>query len=221
MSSVRPELTLPTLKSSAKAFAHQLSSEPIPDLYGTTDGKAVGTYVEQKFRHYLADLYTFIPGNSASGIDLPELEVDLKATSITQPQSSSPFKSASQKVYGLGYHLMVFVYQKTDDVATHTAKLNILHVVFITREHTADFQTTKGINDILDRQGNKDDLVAFLEERNLPLDDIGRNELAERILRDRPAIGYLTISNALQWRLQYSRAIELAGKVEGVENLRV
>jgi len=32
-------------------------------------------------------------------------------------------------------------------------------------------------------------------------------------------IGYLTISNALQWRLQYSRVIEQAGKVEGVLRL--
>jgi len=30
---------------------------------------------------------------------------------------------------------------------------------------------------------------------------------------------YLTISNALQWRLQYSRVIEQAGKVEGVLRL--
>ncbi len=30
---------------------------------------------------------------------------------------------------------------------------------------------------------------------------------------------YLTISNPLQWRLQYSRVIEQAGKVEGVLRL--
>jgi hypothetical protein len=29
-------------------------------------------------------------------------------------------------------------------------------------------------------------------------------------------VGYLTISNALQWRLQYRRVIDVAGKVEGV-----
>ena len=45
-----PELTLSSLKTSAKDFAHGLSNEAIPDLYGATDGKAVGTYVEQKFR---------------------------------------------------------------------------------------------------------------------------------------------------------------------------
>jgi hypothetical protein len=30
---------------------------------------------------------------------------------------------------------------------------------------------------------------------------------------------YLTVSNALQWRLQYSRVIEQAGKVQGVLRL--
>jgi hypothetical protein len=31
-----------------------------------------------------------------------------------------------------------------------------------------------------------------------------------------PALGFLTISNALQWRLQYSRVIERAGLEQGV-----
>lgn len=216
-----PDLTLVTLKQSATTFAHELSNTLISDLYGTTDGKAVGTYVEQKFRRYLEDRFIFIPGNSASGIDLPELKVDLKATSISQPQSSCPFKNASQKVYGLGYHLMIFVYFKTDDDSTRSAQLDIKHIIFIEREFTADWQTTKGIADILAREGNSDDLVAFFEERNLPLDEIGRQALAERVLENPPNIGYLTISNALQWRLQYARAIQQAGKVIGIEELRV
>jgi hypothetical protein len=214
-----PNLTIPLLKAAAKDFAIEVSNTPIPDLYGTTDGKAVGTYVEQKFRRYLEDRYTFTPGNSASGIDIPELQVDLKATSISQPQSSCPFRDASQKVYGLGYHLLIFVYNKTDDNTMRTARLHIQRVVFVDQTRTADWQTTQGIAGILDRQGNKEDLIAFFEERNLPLDEIGRSTLAERVLQSRPAIGYLTVSNALQWRLQYSRALEAAGKVEGVEKL--
>ncbi len=61
--------------------------------------------------------------------------------------------------------------------------------------------------------------MAFLEERNLPLDEIGRDLLADRIIREPPEIGYLTVSNALQWRLQYGRAIGAIGKIEGVEDL--
>ena len=78
---------------------------------------------------------------------------------------------------------------------------------------------TYGLREILRRNGNKDDVVAFLEERNLPLDEDGREMLAERIMREPPEIGYLTVSNALQWRLQYGRAIGEAGTFEGVENL--
>jgi hypothetical protein len=89
----------------------------------------------------------------------------MKTTSIKQPQSSCPFKSANQKIYGLGYALLVFVYEKTDNDKT-------------------------------------------------------RNELAKHILKNRPKIGYLTISNALQWRLQYSRIIEKAEKAEGVVKIK-
>ncbi len=218
-----PELSLESLKSSANDFSKQFHAKAITELYGTTDGKALGTYIEQNFRAYLSERYTFIPGNSANGIDLPGINVDLKATFVSQPQSSCPFRDASQKVYGLGYHLLIFVYEKEDDSALRAARLHIRNVVFVDKERTGDWQTTKGILDILGREGNKDDLIGFLEERNLPLDEIGRESLANRILIQSPIAGYLTISNALQWRLQYSRAINAAvrGDVNGVEELYV
>lgn len=64
-----------------------------------------------------------------------------------------------------------------------------------------------------------DDIDAFLEERNLPLDEIGRRMLAEKIVANPPGQGYVTISNALQWRLQYARTISIAGQVNGVDSL--
>ncbi len=200
-----------------------MSATSIPNLYGITDSKAVGTYVEQAFHRYLVAQYYHTPGSSALGIDFPILEVDLKVTSIRQPQSSCPFRDASQKVYGLGYHLLVFVYEKNDDSVLRAARLNFPHAIFVAREQTGDYQTTYGLIEILRRNGNQDDVVAFLEERNLPLDEIGRELLAERIMAQPPALGYLTISNALQWRLQYSRIITLGtlGTTEGLENLLV
>lgn len=214
-------LTLAILKTAAKDFVAGLSNVPIPELYGVDNGKTIGTYVEHAFNKYLTDLFDYAPGNSASGIDFPELEVDLKVTSIEQPQSSCPFRDASQKVYGLGYNLIVFVYDKTDDPETGTTKLDFRSAVFVNRKQTADHQTTYGLREILRREGNKDDIVAFLEERNLPLDEIGRSTLADRILGEPPEQGYLTISNALQWRLQYGRVIAVAGTQEGVENVLV
>ena len=51
------------------------------------------------------------------------------------------------------------------------------------------------------------------------MDDISAASLADEILSHKPEIGYLTISNALQWRLQYSRIIEKAGNVDGIVRL--
>ena len=46
-------LTIPLLKTEASVFAGVESSHDDPALYGITDGKAVGTYLEQKFQKYL------------------------------------------------------------------------------------------------------------------------------------------------------------------------
>ncbi len=217
---MKPTLTIEDLCAEAAKFAEIESLFDEPALYGVTDGKAIGTYLEHKFIAYLAENYSSQEGNSASGIDLPILDVDIKVTSIKQPQSSCPFRSATQKVFGLGYHLLVFVYDKYDDSENRTGRLNMQHTIFIDRSRTADFQTTKGITDILNREGNKDDIIAFIMERNLPVDEIGANELAERILESPPNQGYLTISNALQWRLQYSRVIQQSGSISGIFRVR-
>lgn len=218
---LKPGLTIEALINEANVFAEIESAYPEPTLYGVTDGKAVGTYVEHKFKAYLATKYTFKAGSSASGIDLPELDVDIKVTSVVQPQSSCPFKSARQKIFGLGYSLLVFVYSKTDDAETKTSTLNILHTIFIERERTADYQTTTKLKEILSNKGNADDLVAFMRDRNLPVDDVEAYAMADELLSGAPlAEGYLTISNALQWRLQYSRVITEAGRVSGIIRVR-
>ncbi|NJN20986.1 MAG: restriction endonuclease [Leptolyngbya sp. RL_3_1] len=217
---MKPTLSIEQLCVEAAQFAEIESIYDEPTLYGVTDGKAVGTYLEHKFTAYLAENYNYQPGNSASGIDLPDLEVDIKVTSIKQPQSSCPFKSATQKVFGLGYHLLVFVYNKYDDPDNRTGRLDMQHTVFIDKSRTADYQTTRGILDTLNRDGNKDDVLAFLEDRNLPVDEVGANQLADRILELPPNQGYLTISNALQWRLQYGRVIQQAGNISGIIRVR-
>jgi hypothetical protein len=78
----------------------------------------------------------------------------------------------------------------------------------------------RGILRILDNDGNVDDLVAFMHDKMLPVEEIQAREIAEEILRTRPNQGYLTISNALQWRLQYRRVIEQAGKVSGIVKVK-
>ena len=211
-----PKVNIQSLCQEAATFSAAQSKTPEKPLFGVTDGKAVGTFLEHKFRDYLKGRYEFQVGSSANGIDFPYLLVDMKVTSIRQPQSSCPFKSARQKVYGLGYSLIVFVYDKIDDSKKKAATLNILHTIFIEAERTADYQMTRGINRILENEGNKDDITAFMHDKLLPVDDIEMDKLAEEIISNPPVQGFLTISNALQWRLQYSRVIERAGSEQGV-----
>lgn len=103
-----------------------------------------------------------------------------------------------------------------DDSSHQTTTLKILHTIYVSAEKTADFQMTRGILHILENEGNKDDLIAFMLERNLPVDDIEASNIADEILRKPPPQGFLTISNALQWRLQYGRVLEQAGQEEGI-----
>ena len=217
---MKRKLTMERLLKEASEFALVESMHPEPSLFGVTDGKAIGTYLEQKFRATLELKYQFTQGNSALGIDFPELDLDIKVTSIRQPQSSCPFKSARQKIYGLGYALLIFVYQKTDNRRSRTGTLKVLHTIHVSQERTADFQMTKEIRRILENDGNADDLIAYMRDRNLPIDEIEGVKLAEELLRNKPEQGYLTVSNALQWRLQYSRVLTVAGEVPGVQRIR-
>jgi len=211
------KLSVKLLCEEARLFAVRESSYFEPTLYGVTDGKKVGTYLEHKFRsHLLENGYAFQAGSSASGVDFPDLMTDMKVTSIRQPQSSCPFKSASQKIYGLGYCLLIFVYEKLDDSSIRASSLNILHSIFVDARHTGDYQLTRQIRMILENDGNREDIYSCLVEKNLPLDEISLENLVSEIMTNKPMQGYLTISNALQWRLQYSRVIEKAGLVDGV-----
>lgn len=206
------------LKAEAKIFCEFMKQENHPSLIGITDGKAVGTYIEHRFQKYLSSKYEIEIGNSAKGIDLPgsTIETDIKVTSIVQPQSSCPFKNARQKIFGLGYNLLIFVYDKKD--TTTTCTLDFKYCTFIDKSRTADFTITKRLREMVDDGANKDDIVGFLVDKNVPGDAIVYSDLADEILRNKPKQGYLTISNALQWRLQYTRVISLENTVNGVLN---
>lgn len=214
----KPKLTKEKLIEYTRKFCERERSIYHKELYGVTDGKAVGTYVEHKLKEFLLSEFDFTNGNSASGIDLPDswINTDIKVTSIKQPQSSCPFKSARQKIYGLGYNLLVLVYEKIDDL--NGGLLKFLNITFVEADRTADYSTTFHIRDILENGGNKEDLIAFFYDRNIPGDDIVYDNLAEELLAKKPDQGYLTISNALQWRLQYSRVISSKNEIKGIYN---
>jgi len=215
------KLTIAKLKAEAKKFCIAESKINNKDLFGVTDGKAVGTHIEHKFQEHLNSKYKTTIGSSANGIDLPsdDIQTDIKVTSIKQPQSSCPFKNAKQKIYGLGYNLLVFVYNKVDNPTTKTAKLNFVSCSFILKERTADYTTTYRLREMVKDKANAEDIVAYLNDKNIPADGITLSRLAKQILKTPPLQGYLTISNALQWRLQYQRIVTLTGKIQGISKI--
>jgi len=144
---------------------------------------------------------------------------DIKVTSIKQPQSSCPFKDAKQKIFGLGYNLLVFVYEKTDAPERGTAILDFLSCSFLEKGRTADYTTTYRIREMIKDGAIKEDIIAYLNDKNIPADDITLSQIADKIISKVPEQGYLTISNALQWRLQYARVVYLTDTIIGISKL--
>lgn len=216
---MKPELSIVKLIEEAKEFSEEMSRINHTSLYGVTDGKAVGTYVEHLFQERLHLKYNVELGSSAKGIDLPGIAIntDIKVTSIRQPQSSCHFRSARQKIFGLGYNILVFVYNKFD-TPDGISRLEFLNCSFIDESRTADFTTTKRLIEMKNDGANEYDIISYLQDKNIPGDEITYRDLAEEILYSDINQGFLTISNALQWRLQYSRVIGLDNRVEGVVN---
>ena len=218
---IKEKLTIEKLIEEAQFFYVEQSKIQHSELYGVTDGKAVGTLIEHKFQKHLNEKYEVLVGSSAKGIDLPsdDIQTDIKVTSIKQPQSSCPFKDAKQKIFGLGYNLLVFVYDKTDDPTTQTAILNFVSCSFVHKERTADYTTTYRLREMVKDGANEADIIAYLQDKNIPADEITLNQIAEQILQTPPEQGYLTISNALQWRLQYQRIVALTDDIPGIEKI--
>jgi len=215
---MKPKLTIASLVTEAQLFCVAQSKIQHKALFGVTDGKAVGTLIEAEFQKHLNERYEVQVGNASTGIDLPSDHIltDIKVTSIKQPQSSCPFKGAKQKIFGLGYNLLVLVYDKTDDQKSKTATLSFVSCSFIAKERTADYTTTYRLREMVKDKANEADIIAYLQDKNIPADEVTLSKIAEQILKTPPEQGYLTISNALQWRLQYQRIVALADEVKGI-----
>ena len=119
------------LYKEAVNFCREINTQTIPELIGVTDGKAIGTYIEHAFKLYLHKKYMFSDGNSAYEIDLPDrvVHTDIKVTYINQPQSSCPYKSSRQKIFGLGYNIFVMVYDRNQD--DELMPIKFVNVTFI------------------------------------------------------------------------------------------
>nr|WP_292739124.1 TaqI-like C-terminal specificity domain-containing protein [Methanobrevibacter sp.] len=210
------KLTISKLIEEARAFCKNESAINHEQLVGITDGKAVGTYIEHRFKEYLKNKYEVTIGSSAKGVDLPDdnINTDIKVTSATKPQSSSPFKNFEQQIYGLGYNLLIFVYKKND--INEKCYLGFKHCIFLESEKSGDYGLTKVLRKMIELGANETDIIEILKDKNFPKDYQSLKTLAKKIMSNPPKQGYLTISNAFQWRLQYNQIIKLKDEIDGV-----
>ena len=139
------KLTNNSLIKEAELFCARESTRNHPELVGINDGKSIGTFIEHEFKTYLKNKYEFNLGSSASGIDFPDSDIntDLKVTSSKKPQSSCPFTDVRQKIYGLGYNLLLIVYSKRDE--GENSFLKFKSCTFIKSDETGDYALTKNL----------------------------------------------------------------------------
>ena len=96
---MKPKLTVDRLIKEAQEFCVSESKRKNKELFGVTDGKAVGTHIEHKFKNHLKEKYQIIIGSSASGIDLPsdDIQTDIKVTSIKHLNRLALLKMQSRR----------------------------------------------------------------------------------------------------------------------------
>lgn len=97
--------------------------------------------------------------------------------------------------------------------------LDFVSCVFIDKNRTSDYQITTGIRNIINNNGNQDDIFAYLIDHNIPADETTLYRIAKELLDNPPKIGFLTISNALQRRLQYGRIVSMSEDVDGIARI--
>jgi methylase of polypeptide subunit release factors len=197
------KLSKELLIKEAKIFCDEENITQHPQLTGVTDGKSIGTYIEKEFKDYLSSKYTFNMGSVANGIDFPDEDIntDIKVTSKRKPQNSCPFTDIRQKIYGLGYNILLFVYD--NDIDDYT-DLKLESCTFIKASETGDYNLTKNLIKMLKNNKTADEITDYLIECKVPGTYETLKNLACEIIENPPRQGYLTISNALQWRLKYN-----------------
>jgi len=72
---------------------------------------------------------------------------------------------------------LIFVYEKTDNQETEKAILDFKSCSFISKERTADYTTTFRLIEMIDDGANEEDIIAYLNDKNIPADDITLQKL--------------------------------------------
>lgn len=103
------------------------------------NSKSWGTYIEKLLKAEMArTLAIRITGSAAKGVDIPELQIGLKATSDKNPQSSEPLLSAYQRILGSTHDILVVIYNGTEFNGGDAKHLCVVETAWFTATQLAD-----------------------------------------------------------------------------------
>lgn len=211
------KLTLGLLKAAVGRFLVEGVGPDCQACPESTGEEALARRLRHDFRRFVAaslsvgDTELGSPGDD--GVAFPSIVTDFRVAPGSRLRLGDGRIAGHHKVRGLDYSLLILV-------PAPMAQLS--KAIFIDQSRTADFQTTLGIRDIMRRNGNLDDLVAFLEERCIGLDDDDRLTAAGGIVSAPPRLGYLTYSLGPIPCIRFGHALEVlrTEKPNGIELIR-
>lgn len=119
-------------------FLKQLQSLEANELE-VSDGKSIGTFIEKLLTVLLSiEQGCVFTGCAARGVDLPELNLGIKATSNRQPQSSEAFKNAYERILGIDNALLVFIYNGIEFASGAEENLRCIQYYLLSETNVAD-----------------------------------------------------------------------------------
>lgn len=202
------ELDLRNYLDSVAEFCAEMESRTVPeDKSGTS--KQIGTYFEKKLRDWFENIHGLVSeGSVAEDIDLPAFNLDVKTTSNRQPQSSSTFDDPGERIVGVDYNILLFIYHKQSVDGGN--KFQIKTCAYIPKERASDYRKSddavKLVADYREGKLSESELREQLEN----LTGVGAisDEKFEEIKENPPEKGAITITPALQWRFNYNKMVK-------------
>jgi hypothetical protein len=193
----RPQLTPKRLHVAACRFVEGLNRNPPPRI-----DKRTVTAIERQFHDQLEENFAHVRGSSSKGIDLPQLNYDIKITSLREPQSSAPYGHASERIFGLPYGILLLPYDDEGD------GLVFIEPVLFAAAETADRRITAELRALRESGATQREIAAFLLGAGVGLSEDEIERVSARIIKEGIPQGRLVLSDAHQWRLRYSEALD-------------
>ena len=214
------KLTNDILISEAKTFCLREATYDNPELYVISDNATTNHYIKRKFFEHLNELYNF-DYQTDKGISFPEKDINtnILVVSKEKPESMCVFKNAMQKIYGLGFNVILFIYEKEDNHDQKASRISFKKCAFIEKERTADYDITFQLIQMIENDAQKDDIIGFLMDHNMPADELKLNHIAEQILINPPKQGYFGICYPMKWELKFGKFLDLKEQTGGITDI--